>query len=108
VVIAPSAVGDGPAFRSIGPASTANASGWMAVRGNKRRLALDRGFVLSDHADWTELNEAIAATGAERVFVTHGQIDPFVRWLREKGLDARPVPTDFSSNPLAAERDEIS
>lgn len=79
-------------------ASIAHASGWMTVRGHRRRLALDRGFVVSDHADWEELNQAIQATGAERIFVTHGQIETFVRWLRENGYDARPVETRFTGD----------
>ena len=54
---------------------------------------LGRGFVISDHADWPALNRAIAATGAGRVFVTHGYTAPFARWLREQGLDADVVAT---------------
>jgi len=73
----------------------AQVSGWMTVRGNRRCLVLDRGFVLSDHADWEGLNQAVAATGAERVWVTHGQTEVFSLWLREKGLDAIPVATRF-------------
>ncbi|MGA1209277.1 MAG: DNA ligase-associated DEXH box helicase, partial [Gemmobacter sp.] len=69
------------------------ASGWMALRGVRRRQGLGRGFVISDHADWPALNRAIAATGAGRVFVTHGYTAPFARWLREQGLDADVVAT---------------
>ncbi len=71
VIAPPSALGS-PWMRRFGPASTGFASGWMALRGVRRRRAADRGFVLSDHADWDGLNAAIAATGADRVFVTHG------------------------------------
>lgn len=77
------------------PYSTGYCSGWMAVRGAKNRRAIDRGFVLSDHADWNDLNTAIAATGAERVFVTHGFTDTFARWLNEKGLEAHEVKTEY-------------
>lgn len=76
-------------------ASTAFASGWMALRGVRRRRAAGRGFVVSDHADWEGLNSAIAATGAERVFVTHGYTSVFSRWLSEQGYDAQVVKTDF-------------
>ncbi len=79
-------------------ASVGHASGWMAVRGSRRRLGVDRGFVLSDHADWTGLNAAVRATGAERVFVTHGQVEVLVRWLREQGLDAHPVRAKYSGD----------
>ncbi len=71
------------------------ASGWMAVRGIRRRRGLERGFALSDHADWDGLNAAIAATGATRVLPTHGYTDAFARWLRERGLDAQPLETEF-------------
>jgi putative mRNA 3-end processing factor len=65
--------------------SDAFASGWMQLRGTRRRRALDRGFVLSDHADWPALSQAIAATGARRIIVTHGYTAPMVRWLAEQG-----------------------
>jgi putative mRNA 3-end processing factor len=73
----------------------------MRVRGARRRRGLDRGFTLSDHVDWPGLLEAVAATGAERIWVTHGYTGPVVRWLREHGLEARAVATRFEG-----ERDE--
>ena len=99
VMATPSALG-GPWMRRFPGASTAFASGWMALRGVRRRRAADRGFVMSDHADWTGLNEAILATGAERVFVTHGYTSIFARWLRERGLDAAPVETEWEGETL--------
>jgi putative mRNA 3-end processing factor len=65
----------------------------MAVRGNLRRRAYDRGFVLSDHADWSALLDTIAETGARRVLVTHGHADPLVRYLNEKGCKAAALET---------------
>ena len=67
----------------------------MAVRGARRRRNLDCGFILSDHADWEGLNSAILQTGAENIYVTHGYIDVFSRWLTEKGYNAKVVPTQF-------------
>ena len=90
----PSALGSAWANR-LGPADEAFVSGWMAVRGIRRRRALGTGFVLSDHADWQGLNAAIRATGAERVFVTHGYTVPFRQWLEEQGYDAGIVETRF-------------
>jgi putative mRNA 3-end processing factor len=75
--------------------STAMVSGWMRIRGTRRRRSLDRGFVLSDHADWPELLRAIDATGAETVWVTHGQRAPLVRWLTEHGRQAVAVEAHF-------------
>ena len=95
LVLAPPSAHNTPWARKIGPASTALASGWMAIRGTRRRRAVDRGFVLSDHADWPGLLAAIAATGAERVWVTHGYAAVVARWLREHGLDAHIVATRF-------------
>jgi putative mRNA 3-end processing factor len=72
----------------------------MALRGVRRRRGAARGFVISDHADWDGLNAAIRATGAERVFVTHGYTAVFRRWLEEQGYDARIVETRFSGESL--------
>ncbi|MEQ9039138.1 MAG: ligase-associated DNA damage response exonuclease [Silicimonas sp.] len=85
------------------PGSTAFASGWMALRGIRRRRAVDRGFVMSDHADWLGLNTAIRATGCERVFVTHGYTSVFRRWLSEEGYDAAIVETEFGSEDTEEE-----
>ena len=74
--------------RRFGPVSTALASGWMRIRGTRRRRSLDRGFVISDHADWPDLLRAIDATGAETVWVAHGYRAPLVRWLEEHGRRA--------------------
>ncbi|MEX2260339.1 MAG: ligase-associated DNA damage response exonuclease [Bryobacteraceae bacterium] len=95
LILAPPSCRGTPWTRRFEPFSSGFASGWMRIRGTRRRLSLDRGFVFSDHADWSGLNEAIEATGAESVWVTHGYRTPLVRWLREKGRDARAVETRF-------------
>jgi putative mRNA 3-end processing factor len=73
------------------------ASGWMRVRGQRRRRSYDRGFVISDHADWPALLDTIAATGASRVLVTHGDGDALVRLLRERGLEADALATAWAA-----------
>jgi putative mRNA 3-end processing factor len=96
LIIAPPSAKGTPWTRRFGNFSTAFASGWMSIRGTRRRQALDRGFVISDHADWEELLTAIRATGAERVWVTHGYVPVLARYLREEiGLDARELKTSF-------------
>jgi putative mRNA 3-end processing factor len=95
LIVAPPSARGTPWRRRFPSASTGFVSGWMQIRGTRRRRAIDRGFVLSDHADWPGLLGAIAATGAEKVWVTHGYSEVLVRWLREHGLDARVVPTRF-------------
>jgi putative mRNA 3-end processing factor len=82
-------------MKRFGAYSDAFASGWMQLRGARRRRALDRGFVLSDHADWPGLQQAIAACGARRVIVTHGYVPVMVRWLREQGLQAESFETEY-------------
>jgi putative mRNA 3-end processing factor len=95
VIAPPSALGS-PWAAKLGDTAEAFASGWMALRGIRRRRGLATGFVLSDHADWPGLNAAIAATGAQRVFVTHGYTAPFRRWLESRGYDAHVVATEFA------------
>jgi putative mRNA 3-end processing factor len=101
LVVAPPSAQSTPWLRRFGDYSDAFASGWMAIRGARRRMAVDQGFVLSDHADWPGLNRAIDATGARRVFVTHGHSQPLVQWLAERGLDASAMPTRFEAEPGA-------
>ena len=69
-------------------------AGWRADFSPEQR------FVLSDHADWPGLLEAIAATGAERVWVTHGYVAVLVRYLRERGLDAAGLQTRFAEQDV--------
>ncbi len=76
-------------------ASIGIASGWMMMRGARRRRAADRGFVFSDHADWTGLNDAIKSTGAEYIYPTHGYTNVFSQWLNEQGYIASPVETEY-------------
>lgn len=100
LVLAPPSALNSTWARRFGPLSTAFASGWMQLRGVRRRRAADRGFVISDHADWNGLNTAIRATGAERVFVTHGYTEIFTRWLNSEGYDAQVIPTEFEGESL--------
>lgn len=100
IVIAPPSAMATPWIRKFQPYTTAAASGWMTLRGAKRRKALDRGFVLSDHADWHGLNKAIEATGAQRVFVTHGYKSAFARYLNEQGIEAYEADTLFEGESI--------
>jgi putative mRNA 3-end processing factor len=101
LIVAPPSAHGSPWVRRFGSAATSFASGWMRIRGTRRRRAVDRGFVLSDHADWPGLLDAVRATGAERVWVTHGYVAVLVRWLREHGVEAEGLQTQFEG-----ERDE--
>jgi putative mRNA 3-end processing factor len=116
LVLAPPAVQGSAWAQRLGPRSEAFASGWMALRGRRRREGLDRGFVLSDHADWPGLQQAIRATGAQRVLVTHGYEAVMVRYLSEQGLQADSMRTAFGEafggeeghEPAAEATDAIS
>ena len=101
-VIAPPSAHGTPWTRRFGPASSALASGWMRLRGTRRRRALDRGFVLSDHVDWPGLLAAIDATGAETILLTHGYTSVVARWLCEQGKNAQVVTTLYEG-----ERDDV-
>lgn len=92
LILAPPGCQGTPWMKRFGTASTALVSGWMRIRGTRRRRSLDRGFVMSDHADWPGLLAAIDETRAESVWVTHGFRAPLVRWLQEHGRQAMEVP----------------
>ncbi len=96
LVIAPPSAEGSPWMRRFPGAGRAFASGWMQIRGNRRRRALDRGFVLSDHADWSGLLDTISASGAEKVLVAHGFTEELVQFLREKGLAAEALRAAFN------------
>jgi putative mRNA 3-end processing factor len=97
IVLVPPSAQDAKVLRTLGPISDASASGWMRTRASKRWRSFDRGFVLSDHADWPSLLRTIEETGAERVGVTHGAVDTFVRYLSETGVEAFPIETRYSA-----------
>jgi putative mRNA 3-end processing factor len=97
LVLAPPVLDGSAWLHSLGEVSTAFASGWMLIRGPRRRRGADRGFALSDHADWPGLVAAIRATGAARVLVTHGVIAPVVRWLNKNGWQAEALATHLGA-----------
>lgn len=95
LILAPPSAGGSPWMRRFRERETAFASGWMRVRGTRRRKGYDRGFVLSDHADWPALLRTVEDTGARRVLTTHGHADALARYLRERGLAAEALATSF-------------
>lgn len=94
ILAPPGAVGS-PWLKRFARAETGFASGWMTLRGVRRRKGYDRGFVVSDHADWADLVRTVRETGASRVLATHGNTSVLVRYLRETGVDAQPLQTLF-------------
>ena len=99
LVLAPLSARGTPWMRRLGEHSDAFASGLMRVRGVRRQRAFDRGFVLSDHADWPALLQTIAEAGCGRVLATHGFAEPLARHLQEQGLEAGVVRTAWEGEP---------
>jgi putative mRNA 3-end processing factor len=103
LVLAPLSARGTPWMRRLGPLSDGLASGLMRVRGVRRQRAYDRGFVLSDHADWPALLDTITATDAPRELATHGHADALARYLRDRGLDAGVLRTAWEGEAGADE-----
>jgi putative mRNA 3-end processing factor len=101
VIVAPPSADGSLWMKKFTPYSVGVCSGWMQVRGNARRRNVDAGFVLSDHADWEGLLQAVKATGAQKVFVTHGFQAAFSRYLNEIGIDAGEVNTQYGNDEEA-------
>ncbi|MFT6035697.1 MAG: putative mRNA 3-end processing factor, partial [Marivirga sp.] len=99
VIATPASIGTSW-MNKFSPYSTGITSGWMMMRGTRRRKAADRGFVLSDHGDWNELLTAVKNSEAEKIYVTHGYSDVFSRHLQELGLDALAIDSLFKGESL--------
>jgi len=99
LVLAPLSARGTPWMRRLGDLSDAFASGLMRVRGVRRQRGYDRGFVLSDHADWPGLLQTIAETGASRVLATHGYAEPLARYLSQQGLESGVIRTAWEGEP---------
>ena len=97
LVIAPPSAAGSPWVRRFGEHSSGFCSGWMRVRGDRRRRGYDRGFVISDHADWPSLLRTFRETGARRILLTHGHSDTMVRYLREQQVDAAALATEYGA-----------
>jgi putative mRNA 3-end processing factor len=91
LVLAPPLAKGSPWLKRFYPYKSAFASGWMQVRGMRKQRNVDRGFVLSDHADWTELLDTIHETGASKIFTTHGNASTLALYLKEQGKKAFPL-----------------
>lgn len=96
LVLAPPSASGSTWMKRFRKAEIGFCSGWMQVRGNRRRRGYDRGFIISDHADWPQLMQLIDGSGASAVFPTHGNTDILIRYLRERGRACEPLATAFS------------
>lgn len=108
LVLAPPSAYGTPWQRQLNPVSAAFASGWMRVRGIRRRRSLDKGFPVSDHCDWQSLLKAIHLTGAENILVTHGYSQILVRYLQDQGLNAGTLSTQYEGEEETSTAEETS
>ena len=106
MIVAPPSAAGSSWMRRIEPYSLGMASGWMMLRGARRRRNADKDFVLSDHADWDGLIATIKDTKAENIYVTHGYSDIFSQYLNEEGWNAQVVKTEFEGELLITEDNE--
>lgn len=97
IVIVPPVMAEGKWIKTLQQAATGVCSGWMQVRAGRRWRSADAGFALSDHADWPGLLDAIKATEAEKVFVTHGFTATFSKYLNEIGIASEEVKTQYGN-----------
>tara|TARA_S200000501_G_scaffold300152_1_gene287147 strand:- start:601 stop:1566 length:966 start_codon:yes stop_codon:yes gene_type:complete len=88
LVIAPPSAFRSPWLKKFKEYRTGFCSGWMLVRGNRRRNGYDRGFVISDHADWNGLVQTIKESNAKNIVVTHGRSDILIRYLKDISIKA--------------------
>ena len=107
VLSPPSAVGSAWA-KKFKPLTVGIISGWMALRGTRRRRAVDRGFALSDHVDWKDLNRAIKETGAQKIIVTHGYTNIFANYLRHEGLEAYSTKTEYTGETIEGDDNDTN
>lgn len=102
LILAPPSAHRSPWMKRFKEPQTAFASGWMAVRGTRRRKGYEKGFVLSDHADWNELNQTITETQASTVYLTHGRTDVLQRHLEEQGTTVKLFHTEYEAEEEAS------
>ena len=106
MILAPPSVQNSPWQRKLQPVAVAFASGWMQVRGIRRRRSYDKGFILSDHCDWNSLLTAVKLSEASNVLVTHGYSDIFSKYLKtEMGIESSILSTHYVGE-LVSEQEE--
>ncbi len=90
VLAPPGAIQDRWARRLNDPV-VALASGWMRVRQRAKSRGIELPLVISDHADWDELNATVDTVGAPEVWVTHGREEALIHALGARGIAGRAL-----------------
>ena len=106
LILAPPSALNSSWMKKFKPISIGIASGWMTLRGARRRKAVDKGFVLSDHVDWKDLNRVVSETEASKVIVTHGYTAVYSKYLNDQGIEAVAAKTEFTGESIDSDESE--
>jgi putative mRNA 3-end processing factor len=90
VIAPPGAIADRWARRLAEPV-VCLASGWMRVRQRAKARGVELPLVISDHADWDELNATLDDVGAPEVWVTHGREEALIHEAAKRGITGRAL-----------------
>ncbi len=106
IILSPPGALQTPWVRRFPDPVTAFASGWMRIRARARQRGVELPLVVSDHADWCDLQDTIREVGAGEVWITHGEADALAHWCRTQGREAKALHlvgySDEEDEPSAA------
>jgi putative mRNA 3-end processing factor len=91
IVLCPPDALQTPWVRRFPDPVTCFASGWMRIRARARQRGVELPLVISDHADWCDLQRTIKDTGAGEIWITHGEADALAHWCQSEGLKAKAL-----------------
>ncbi|MGH6949832.1 MAG: ligase-associated DNA damage response exonuclease [Vitreimonas sp.] len=91
IILGPPSALQTPWVRRFPDPVTAFASGWMRIRARARQIGVELPLVISDHADWGDLQRTIKDTGAREIWITHGEADALARWCELEGIKAKAL-----------------
>jgi len=91
IVLCPPGALQTPWVRRFPDPVTSVASGWMRIRARARQQGAELQLVISDHADWNDLQRTIIDTGAGEIWITHGEADALAHWCEGQGLKAKAL-----------------
>ncbi len=84
LILLPPSLNKGTYLKKFKNIQTSFASGWMSIRALRKRSGYDKGFAISDHADWDGILNVVRNSGAKNVFFHHGENDALNKYLKEK------------------------
>ena len=84
LILLPPVLNKGSYLNNFKDIQTGFASGWMSIRALRKRSGYDKGFAISDHADWDAILKTVKESEAKNVFFHHGDSEALRRYLNEK------------------------